>query len=63
MYIVYDDMNEYAEAAIQCKGLFESDSCGPCPFVDSCGAAIDKDISNAAVRCGEIRYRKEKNNG
>ena len=63
MYIVYDDMNEYADAAIQCKGLFESDSCGACPFVDSCGAALDGDLGNAAVRCGEIRYRKEKNDG
>ena len=62
MYIVYDDMNEYAEAAIQCKRVFESDSCGACPFVGFCGAAFDKDISNAAVRCGEIRYRKEKSN-
>lgn len=63
MYIVYDDMNEFAEVAIQCKGLFESDSCGACPFVDSCGATTDKDISNAAVRCGEIWNRKEKDNG
>ncbi len=62
MYIVYDNMNEYAEVAIQCKGLFESDSCGACPFVDFCGATIDKDISNAAVRCGEIKYVKEKRN-
>ena len=63
MYIVYDDMNEFADAAIQCKGLFESDSCGACPFVDSCGAVVDQNLGNAAVRCGEIRYRKEKTNG
>lgn len=63
MFIVYDDMNEYAEVAIQCAELLESDSCGACPFVEFCVATIDKDPSNAAVRCGEIRYRKEKNNG
>lgn len=62
MYIVYDDMNEYADVAIRCKELFESDSCGVCPFVNSCGAALDNDISDAAVRCGEIKYVKEKCN-
>lgn len=62
MYIVYDDMNEYAEAAIQCKELFENTSCECCPFFDSCLAPVDKDISNAAVRSGEIRYVKEKRN-
>lgn len=63
MYIVYDDMNEYADAAIKCNELFEGGSCGVCPFVDSCEAVVDQDLGNAAVRCGEIRYRKEKNNG
>lgn len=63
MYIVYDDMNEFAEAAIQCKDLFENNECENCPFIDSCLAPLDKDIANAAVRSGEIQYVKEKKNG
>ena len=63
MYIVYDDMNEYADIAINCEKLFEEDACTKCPFFDYCGAVVDRNIGNAAVRCGEIRYVKEKHNG
>lgn len=62
MYIVYDDMNEYAEVAISCNNLFTDGECGGCPFFDVCVANSDGDVTNAAVRCGEIRYRKEKSN-
>ena len=61
MYVVYDDMNEYAEAVIQCRDLFENALCANCPLSYNCGATCDKDLTNAAVRCGEIRYVKEKN--
>ena len=63
MYIVYDDMNEYATVAIRCYEALKKNECERCPFFDWCGAALDGDLDNAAVRCGEIRYRKEKNNG
>ncbi len=57
MYIVYDDMNEYAEAAISCYNLFWDDKCGGCPFFDVCGAVVDRDLTNAVIRCGEIKQK------